>query len=272
MIRNIKRGVLTSVLVLSMGFSFSLSAKEKTVDVKSLNEQLVMGTVWYQASAEMRALSYQAFNMAKLVYDLDLSNIKSSKKRAVIVDIDETVLDNSPYEAGLIGQDYGYPNGWKEWIAAAKAESLPGAVGFLNYVDAKGGAVFYISNRKVRGLEATLKNLKDAGFPQVTKANVLLRTDTSNKQPRRDMVLKDHRIVVALGDNLNDFDNIFRKKGVEDRFKAVDSVKEKFGTQFIVLPNPMYGDWEGAVYKYNWGASNAEKDMLRKKALKTWNK
>lgn len=267
----IMKKFLVSFFLILFGFTISSSLTAKGhVDVKYLNEQLVMGTLWYQTSAEMRALSYQAFNMGKLVYDLDMKANKGGKKRAVAVDIDETVLDNSPYEAGLVGMNYGYSKGWKEWIAHAKAKALPGAVEFLNYVDSKGGAVFYISNRKIRGLEATMKNLKELGFPQVTKANVLLRTKSSNKQPRRDSVNKHHRVVLAMGDNLNDFSNIFRKKGVEDRAKAVDSVKEKFGMQFIVLPNPMYGDWEGAAYKYNWGATAAEKDNMRKKNLKIW--
>lgn len=265
---------LVMVLVLSFGLLIAPllgSARAQDYSVKDLNEQLVLGTVWYQRSAEMRALSYQAFNMAKMIFDMDLEKGASGKKRAVVVDIDETVLDNSPYEAGIVDMDFGYPKGWAEWIDAAEAKPLPGAVDFLKYVDSKGGAVFYISNRKVKEKEGTVKNLKALGFPQVTDEHILLRDKTSDKEPRREIVRQEHRIVLLMGDNLNDFDNLFRGKGLDDRASAVDQVKDQFGSAFIVLPNPMYGDWEGGVYDNNWKLSPAEKSKARKASLIRWN-
>jgi len=272
-----KRGFKNFLLVLLVGVGFltvSLmgSACAQDYTVKDLNEQLVMGTLWIQRSAEVRALSYQAFNVAKLVFELDLQKSGSGKKRAVIVDIDDTVLDNSPYQAAMVDDNFGYPKGWGEWCNAAEAEALPGAVDFLKYVVSKGGDVFYLSNRKVKYKEGTMKNLKALGFPQVTDDRMLLREKTSNKEPRREMVRKEHRIVLLMGDNLNDFDNIFRKKSLDDRAAAVDQVKDQFGSKFIVLPNPMYGDWEGGVYKGNWKLSPAEKSKARKAALIKWNK
>lgn len=259
--------LLSVALILSLGFGVAC-AEYTTLD---LNEQLVMGTVWYQRSAEMRALSYQAFNMARLVYDMDLEREQADLPRAVIVDIDETVLDNSPYEAGLVGKDYGYSRGWAEWIAAARAEPLPGAVEFLGYVREKGGEVFYVSNRKEKYREATLKNLRRLGFPQADDAHLLLRGATSDKTPRRRSVLKDHRVVLMMGDNLNDFDSVFANKDFGLQAAAVDLLKDRFGTRFIVLPNPMYGNWEGAVYGYDWQMSPAEKSGARKDQLIRWN-
>lgn len=266
------RGAMICVLfmVLLVSIPSGLKAESQEYTVKALNEQLVMGTLWYQKAAEVRALCYQAFNTAKLVFDMDLQKGASDKKRAVVVDIDETVLDNSPYEAGLIDQDSGYPAGWNQWLNAAKAAAIPGAVDFLNYVVEKGGDVFYVSNRKIAFKDATLANLKAKGFPQVLDEHVLLREKTSDKEPRRQMVQKDHRIVLLMGDNLNDFDNMFGDKGIDDRFAAVDKAKEKFGAQFIVLPNPMYGDWEGAVYQYNWKLNPEQKSEARKSNLNMW--
>jgi predicted secreted acid phosphatase len=74
-----------------------------------------------------------------------------------------------------------------------------------------------------------------------------------------------------IGDNLNDFDNIFRGKSVDDRLKAVDLLKDKFGIKFIVIPNPTYGEWEGAVYNFNWRLSPKEKSDARKAAMDRWN-
>jgi len=269
--KNNRRGclIVLSAMVFLCGIVVS-NAQSQDYTLQDLNEQLVMGTLWYQRSAEMRAISYQAFNMAKLVFDMDLQKGDSGKKRAVVVDVDETVLDNSPYEAGIVGKDTGYPKGWLEWCNHAKAEPLPGAVEFLNYVVQKGGDVFYVSNRKVKVKEGTMKNLKAKGFPQVDDAHVLLREKTSDKEPRRQIVRENNRIVLLMGDNLNDFDNIFRNKGLKDRNAAVDQVKEKFGAMFIVLPNPMYGDWEGGVYDGNWKLSPKEKSEARKSHLINW--
>ena len=264
---------LSAFLVVTVMFTFAGFSKANAEEYndQALNEQLVMATVWYQKSAEMRALSYQAFNFAKLLFDADLRKGSSEKKRAVVVDIDATVLDSSPYDAGLVDRNYGYSKGWGEWIAAAKAEAMPGAVAFLNYVSSKGGSVFYLSNRKVKEKESTMKNLIDVGFPQVKDDHMLLREKTLDKEPGRMLVHRNHQIVLMIGDNLNDFDNIFMGKSVDDRLKAVDLLQGKFGINFIVIPNPTYGDWEAAVYNYNWKLSPKEKSAARKAALNRWN-
>jgi len=239
-------------------------------NLKDLNEQLVMATAWYQAAAEMRALSYQAFNMAKVIFNNDLKINTSREKRAVIVDVDETVLDNSPYEAYLVDKNTAYPTGWDEWVNSAKAKALPGAIDFLNYVVDNGGDVFYITNRKSHLEDSTIKNLKDLKFPQADAEHVLTRTDTSDKEPRRQNVDQTHRIVLLLGDNLNDFRSEFADKGVKERFGVVDQYKDKFGSKFILLPNPMYGEWEGAIYDYKWDKSPEEKSQKRKEHLNQW--
>ncbi|OEF96387.1 5'-nucleotidase, lipoprotein e(P4) family [Vulcanibacillus modesticaldus] len=240
-------------------------------NTEDLNEQLVMATAWVQNSAEYRALAYQAFNVAKMILDKDLAENTSTEKRAIIVDVDETILDNSAYEAFLIGNDFGYSSKtWNPWMDAAEATAIPGAVEFLNYAAGKGVDIYYITNRKVVGKEGTLKNLKDLGFPQVDEEHLMLRTDTSSKTARRDAVDADHRIVLLMGDNLNDFSDVFKGKTIEERFAATDANKDLFGSKFIVLPNPQYGEWEGAIYNYNWGASAKEKNQMRKDSLKRW--
>ncbi|BBE32019.1 5'-nucleotidase [Tepiditoga spiralis] len=231
---------------------------------KDLNEQMVMALNWYQTSGEMKALSYQAFNVAKMIYDNDMKNNTSTEKRAVIVDIDETIFNNSPADAEHIGKDTSYPTGWKEWCEAAVAKALPGAVDFLNYVVKNGGDVYYISNRSDSLKEATIKNLKAEGFPEADVEHVLLKTTTSDKGPRREIVEKDHRVVLLMGDNLNDFTSMYRHKSLEERNSIVDQDKDKFGIKFVVLPNPIYGDWEGAIYNGNWGMNPSEKNKARK--------
>ena len=238
---------------------------------KDLNEQLVLATLWMQASGEFKALSYQAFNLAKLRLDMYLAGHPGGKKVAVIVDADETVLDNSAYEAWLVGKDFGYSSKtWDKWMEAAEAKAMPGAVEFLNYVKKRGGEVFYVTNRKEVGKAGTIKNMKALGFPFVDDAHLMLRTDSSNKEPRRQQIAADYDVALLMGDNLNDFSAAFDTKTLEEGDAAVESNKARFGAEFIVLPNPTYGDWEGKVYNNNWGASPAEKDQMRKAHLHPW--
>ncbi len=239
----------------------------KSPQPSSANEHLVMATLYQQRAAEYRALCYQAFNLGRWQLNAMLDTLKSSKKPAIVVDIDETLLDNSPYEAYLIKSGNSYPTGWKDWVTAALATPLPGAVDFLNFVQQKGVDIFYVSNRKIENLEATLQNLKQAGFPQVTPAHLLLRTNTSSKEARRQTILKTHSILLFFGDNLNDFAALFEKKSVSERARLADQFRLEFGKRFIVLPNAMYGEWEGAIYDYRWGASAQQKRMMRLKAL-----
>lgn len=243
------RFALTALCIFT---AVNVSAKGEAFTTKNLNDEAILALSWMQTAAEYKALTHQAFNIAKLRWDMD----KGGGKRAVVVDLDETIMDNSPFNAGLIGKDYGYGNTvWKEWCDAQSATAIPGSLDFLNHVVATGGEVFYVSNRKAQPeknmdlTEVTMNNLKALGFPQIDEDHMLLRTDTSKKKPRRDQILaKGHRIILLLGDNLNDFSDFFSADTLAERAEAVEQHKEKFGDTFIILPNPIYGDWEGAVY------------------------
>jgi 5'-nucleotidase (lipoprotein e(P4) family) len=214
------------------------------------NEYQVGAILWAQTAGEARALYYQAYTLARLMLDRDLKEHHKGKlPRAVVVDVDETVLDNSPFQASLVKEHKDYTQqAWAAWTASAQAAALPGAVEFLRYADSKGVRVFYITNRKIEEKAGTMANLTKAGFPNVNDETLLLRTDTSSKETRRKVVAARYRIVLLLGDNLNDFSDVFEKQTVAERLAAVEQNKDRFGTHFIVLPNAMYGDWETAIY------------------------
>jgi 5'-nucleotidase (lipoprotein e(P4) family) len=238
---------------------------------KDLNEQSVLAINWVQTSAEFRAISYQSYNLARMNLDSFLDSYSESKTVAVVADMDETITDNSAYQAFLVGNDFGYSSKtWGPWIASGQAKAMPGAVEFFNYAKERGVETFYISNTKMAFYEGVEKKLKNLGFPYVDKKHLLLRTDTSDKQPRRDIVAKDYEIALLLGDNLADFLSVFRKKPVDGRFAETDKIKDLWGKKFIVFPNPQYGDWEGAIYNGNWGATPVEKDKMRKDHLQRW--
>ncbi|MFT6069288.1 MAG: 5'-nucleotidase (lipoprotein e(P4) family) [Bacteriovoracaceae bacterium] len=222
------------------------------ISQKSNPQSFMVGaTLWIQNAAEYRALSYQAFNFAKQRLNTDLKYRKHSKRRAVVVDVDETVLDNSPFQAKLIldGESFNREN-WKEWTEKANAHALPGATEFLTWANSQGVEVFYVTNRNIGLFDATYKNLMEAGFP-VKKENLLMKTTTSTKGPRRKQILERFHIVLLMGDTLGDFDDIFDGKPLDARATLVDSKKKEWGNRFIVLPNPLYGDWEWALYNNN---------------------
>jgi len=265
----ILRQTTISLLVL-----FSISSSALTVVAqKAENEYQVGAILWTQSSGEKAALSYQAFALARLTLDRDLRlNRRNRMKRAIIVDVDETILDNSRYQGMLVQTHRAYASQtWTEWCNRAQATALPGAVEFLQYVNSRGVRVFYVTNRKDVEKEGTARNLKQVGFPNVTDETLLIRTDknSSSKEPRRRAISAKYRVLLLMGDNLNDFSDVFENsKTIDARMSAVERDKAKFGTRFIVLPNPMYGNWEDAIYDNNPQLSDKEKNEKRKAALK----
>ena len=258
------------VIVVSGAFVLFVSSAVQTDGVSevSTREHMVMAVLWYQSAAEARALQYQAFNLARLMLDNDLAQTTREKKRAVVVDIDETVLDNSPFEGRAIRINRGYPYDWERWIDLSQAEPIPGAVEFLQYAVSRGVDVFYVTNRKVRDKNGTMENLKRKGFPQVEESHVYVRTDESSKEKRRMKISETHHIVLLMGDNLTDFASAFEQKSVQERNNEVDRLKQEFGKRFIVLPNPTYGDWEDAIYEYQTSLPDSVKNLKRKAALR----
>lgn len=239
-----------------------------------LNEYQAGAVLWTQTSGEARALAYQAFTLARMVLEQDLRTKRRGGQRpAVVVDVDETVLDNSRYQATLLKNRQPYnSNTWTDWVKLEQAEAIPGAVDFLRYASSRGVRVFYVTNRKLAEKEATAANLKKLGFPDVSDETLLVRTDPgdSSKEPRRQAVGSRYRIVLLAGDNLNDFDRVFEEgKTVAGRLAAVEQNRGRFGTRFIVLPNVMYGDWESAAYDYNFKLSEEEKAAKRRELLRT---
>ena len=267
-------------LILSV-FSFTLNSCKSTADVKStadntdqsVREYSVQSVLWQQNSAEYIALCYQAFNVAKLNIDQFVAEeTLQGEKIAIITDIDETVFDNSPYNAKLIEKDEEFSQEeWNNWSNLEEAQEVPGAAEFLNYVESKGVEIFYITNRMESERAATLRNMKALNFPFADDKHLLLRTETSSKKDRFEKVTKDYEVVMYLGDNLSDFSHKFGAPSTEKRNNLAKDLKENWGIIFIVLPNPMYGDWETkGIYKGKYDWTNQERDSIRKAGLRAY--
>jgi len=254
---------------LNVGAQTPRATTEQTAEAD--NEYQTGAVLWQQSGSEVRALQYQAFFLARLMLDRDLrERAKLNKRRAVVVDVDETVLDNSRYQASLIVEQKGFSSsGWTDWCNRAQATAIPGAVDFLRYASRRGVRVFYVTNRREAEKSGTIANLKQAGFPEVGNETVIVRADVSSKEARRRKISERYRIVLLCGDNLADFSNVFEGKTAEERAVAVEKARDKFGTRFIVLPNAMYGDWENVIYGPA-RLTEAEKAARRKSALKVY--
>lgn len=227
------------------------------------HERLLMATLYQQSAAETDALYYQAFNLAEIMIRNELSK-PMNDKRAIITDIDETCLDNSPYQARCILDDISYPEKWDEWCNLADAKAYPGSQRFFNFVADQGIEIFYITNRKEHLKEPTLLNMSRMGFPNADESHILMRQEDNSKESRRKLVTDQYRVVMLLGDDLEDYNNIFEGKSPLERKDYVNRLKSSFGRQFIVFPNPMYGSWEQAIYRlYQDTTSLSREQMLR---------
>jgi 5'-nucleotidase (lipoprotein e(P4) family) len=225
-------------------------------------------SLFQQKAAEYKALCIQAYNIARFRLDEALKQ-PSAKPKAIITDIDETFLDNSPYSVhqALQGKDYDGTT-WNEWTAKGIADTLTGALSFFRYASSQNVEVFYISNRKDADRPGTMQNLQRYHFPFADDQHLILRKDVSSKEPRRQQVAATHEIVLLLGDNLADFSPLFdTRKTMEERAATVQQLASEFGKKFIVLPNANYGGWEEAFYG-NTIFTAPQKDSVVKSNLK----
>lgn len=231
---------LFSVLIIVVAFA---TANGQSKDSTALNLEYVKSVLWTRKSGEYRALNFQAYNFAMLSLDKALSENTDKRPKCVIVDIDETVLDNSAYYEVAIKEKkpLNWKN-WKDWLLTQSADTVPGAASFLRYAASKKVEVFYVTNREIDFNESTLINLKKYELPNVDTLHYLPMKTTYNKDERRAEIAKKYNILLFAGDNLSDFNSFFygNRESVKER---VDEQQKLFGRKFIVLPNCIYGSW-----------------------------
>jgi 5'-nucleotidase (lipoprotein e(P4) family) len=243
---------------------------------------------WVQTSVEYKALSEQTYRAAADHLDQALKekhwdalvpeergNAATGLKPAVVMDVDETVLDNSPYQARLVrdGTDYDEVS-WDQWVAEKKAKPLPGVVDFAKAANAKGVTVLYISNRAVHLKEATIANLKAVGLP-VASDDVFLGLGTfvkgceqngSEKNCRRKLAGQKYRVLMQFGDQIGDFIEVVANTR-EGRDQLYGEYHDWFGERWWMLPNPTYGSWEPALFNNDWTQPKEARRQAKREAL-----
>jgi hypothetical protein len=142
---------------------------------------------------------------------------RSPACRAVIVDIDETMLDNSPYQARLVRDGKSFNDAsWNDWVQARAARPLPGALEFAKAAAARGVTIYYLSNRTADQGPATDRQPAQGRLPIASEAQFLglgtivdgCEAEGSNKGCRRRLVGRTHRVLLQLGDQIGDFVDI----------------------------------------------------------------
>lgn len=268
------------IALLTMTFVACGSTQTTTQNNILPEHPTTQATLWVQNAAEYKALATQAYGTALRNLPLPLEDsfwtasiVQEETESymglppAIILDIDETVLDNSPFQARMIKQGKTFNvEDWNAWCNEAKAEAIPGAVDFTTYAAEQGVAIFYISNRGHEVEEATRQNLIQQGFP-VSNATDNIMTNgeepgwNSSKIQRRRKVEENYRVIMIFGDDLNDFvpaKNISQ----DDRSEMIDEYSQYFGKKWFMLPNPVYGSWEDALFDFNDELTDTERKTI----------
>ena len=261
---------------------FGTSCHCQTIQAQPLPPDLSLldSTVWAGTAVEHDGLILQAYHQARIMLDRALHDRKwtaapeqegrpfRNLPPAIVMDVDETILDNSPFEAHEVVTGGQYDeNEWQAWVAKAKAAALPGAVEFTKYARSRGVTVFYVTNRASSQKAATHSNLEADGFPFDSRIDTLYcrgeKPDWgSDKTTRRAEIAARYRILLLFGDDLGDF--VSGAVGsLAHRHELMERYRENWGTKWIALPNAMYGSWESALF-----ASASNPDERQKRRLK----
>ena len=253
-------------------------------DDKTFQEQSMLSVLYAQTSAEFSANNIQTYNNARVYLDKALADDSwtaaleqkkdfKNKKPAIILDIDETVLDNSPFQARTIVKGLSYPNGWVDWANEGQATAVAGVSDFLEFANKKGVKIFYVTNRIHILEKATKENLIRLGLPFDNDIDVLLMKEengwTSDKTSRRELIAKDYRILLMVGDQLTDFissDEAYVNH--VERKEIAAKYSDMWGTKWFVITNPMYGRWEYSIYDNETPSSEEEAKAIRINTLR----
>ncbi len=228
-------------------------------------------TLYLQSAAEYRALSRAIYRAASSRLDDALADNRTSAAveqqggfselpPGIIFDVDETVLDNSAYQATLVAENINYSTAhWDRWVADARARAVPGAVEFSSAAVDRGVTMLYLTNRRCiqrtpdgdvcPQRAETIRNLVQVGFPEPDPENVYLRSAefefARDKASRRAAFAKRYRILMLFGDDLGDFVAGIKNPDttLADRDGAVTLYSDRWGHSWFMLPNPSYGSW-----------------------------
>jgi acid phosphatase len=239
--------------------SLARPASGQRADIANPQERTLDANLYMQTSAEYRACCLQAYGWMTERLRTKLASVRNDGlPPAVVMDLDETVLDNAGFQSFLDRERLTYSDAlWDRWESGYADETglIPGAKAFIESAEGLGVTVIYITNRLTRNQAATIEALKHNGLNvNNIGARLLSKETTSDKTSRRQQVEQQYRVLFLVGDNLRDFSEEFvapkvqtdaeRTKAISERAAQVDRRRYRFGTDWFILPNPVYGEWQ----------------------------
>ncbi|MEX0644742.1 MAG: HAD family acid phosphatase [Parvularculaceae bacterium] len=288
MARNSARIALAAALAALIMAGCATTEKAPAPAAVSVPENdLLNATLWMQSSVEYKATTLGIYALARYRLDEALADKKwtaaPDKQKenyrklppAIIFDADETVFDNSKFQAEQIRQRFEYSEErWVEYVNAEVTDAIPGAVEFTNYAKSRGVAVFYVTNRSAATENATRADLAELGFPLKDGEDTVLTKNerpewTSKKGTRVASVADKYRVLLLLGDNMGDFTDDYYGTP-EKRLEVYEANKARWGKEWIALPNPAYGSWESAPFEGNFKLTPDERRQKKLDALEGW--
>ena len=268
--------VLVKALAISMSLGTAMPAlgQNATSNDSGIENNLMMAMAWKQTAAEFRALYHQGFNIARMRVEIALAQKQDdSAPLAIISDVDETLLLANDYWGYLInqGQDFFDDASWDRWIEENRAVASPGALEFLNFCVSNSVEIFYVTNRDQgeTTVQLAINNLNAAGFPLADAAHMRVLRESSNKELVQQQIREDYEVVALLGDNLNDFARRYYSTDVVERMSLMEQDRDRYGSDYILFPNPTDGHWIRAIFGESEPAASAEnRDILRDAATR----
>jgi len=248
---------------------------------------LLLATLWNQRSVEFKGNALTVYALGRIRLDEALADKSwtaapveqkgdyGNLPPAIILDVDETVLDNSPYQVWMMEANKSFSTKtWNQFCAAQISKAVPGSVEFTQYAASKGVKVFYISNRGIETKKDTKENMEKLGFPMGGNVDTFLMQNEkpdwgSQKGTRRAVIAKDYRILLSFGDNLGDFDDRYRSSEAE-RLKVFEEDKAHWGREWLVIANPSYGSFDTAPYGHDFKKSREEQRKAKWDVLESW--
>jgi 5'-nucleotidase (lipoprotein e(P4) family) len=274
----------TLVLVVLLSFAAPALAQQAPDPPAS---DLLNAVLWMQRSVEFKASALTAFALARIRLDQALADptwtgapreqtgAYETLPPAVILDIDETILDNSGYQAWMTLKGTSFdPKTWNAYVNTVTSLPIPGGLEFAKYAESKSVKIFYISNRTAEEEPATRKNLEKFGFPMGGNVDTMLM---ARKQPdwgsakgtRRVHVAKSYRVLLNVGDNFGDFVDEYRGSEAE-RLQVLEQHRDRWGREWIMIANPTYGSFESAPYGHDFKRSDGERRRAKRSVLDAW--
>jgi acid phosphatase len=270
--------LVTAVVLLVFSVGSCVAKPEQAASTSSeqhresgdLGHEMLNAVLWQATSADYKAIALQTYALAGRNLDtaiadpawtavLEQTEGFETLPPAIILDIDETVLDNSPYNVQVVSQLSEYSRkSFKDWCLKAEAPAVPGVQAFLADAVRKRVSVFYVSARTEDLRTCTIENLRRLGLPVADEQGSLFLAVGESKGDERRRVAERHRILLLIGDNLDDFADGSRATP-EQRSVLARRYAKQWGHTWIILPNPMYGHWEDAFHGFDYNLPRAGK-------------